>query len=299
MARWALLLAAAVAGAAAGAQPELAIAGNFSAFPGYAGPLRAGGALYLRQAGAGRAELVYTLYGLDQGCSAAFLGSAGRCAVRLHAGASCADLGAELEAGVAPAYATGAWALAAANLTAGAARAARSVVLTDRLGVPFACARLEPYVDEDGEDVTVSAWQRYPGYTGGLDVSGTIRLHDVRRSGGGGAAQLLTLVLFGGLDPACVATDAASLSAANACGVHVHAGASCASAAAVGGHFWDRAAGASDPWAAARYHPEIPMLMLPPVPTGLGLDAIRGRTLVVHDITGARIACAEIPSPAA
>jgi len=81
---------------------------------------------------------------------------------------------------------------------------------------------------------------------------------------------------------------------ANACGIHIHEGETCDDAEQVGGHFFDGSI-PSDPWASQVYstrHGAASGLF----PTKIGTDDIAGRALVVHDKTGARVACGLIPA---
>jgi len=276
------------------AEAELAVVSvGFSAFPGYAGDLRVGGALFLRQATAAKVELVYTLFGVDAGCGAAFLGPRDRCAVQIHEGASCAHM-ASLTAGPVGHqryFAIGDWALATVNLTAGIRAVAlenHTAVITDQSGATVACSPLARFFAV-GEEVEVVDWQRYPGYAGDLHVAGGVTIGPMRRALDGRAAQVLALALVSGLDPEC--GWGAAVAAPEACGIRVHRGEACD---AVGGHLWDEAAASGDPWASVRYHPDMPLLLTTPVLTGLELSELRGRAIVVHDAAGARVACALI-----
>lgn len=84
---------------------------------------------------------------------------------------------------------------------------------------------------------------------------------------------------------------------ANACGIHIHAGTTCEDAAAVGGHYFDATSITADPWSpitysASRYGSAVGYVK---VAIGKGQD-IFGRAMVVHDSTGARVACAVLPA---
>ena len=90
-----------------------------------------------------------------------------------------------------------------------------------------------------------------------------------------------------GLEPRLDRTR--NCTAINACGLHVHAGSSCANSATQGGHHFT---GTSDPWAGVMY----------PSTDGSGAAAfefyasgvptdIAGRTFIVHNSAGGRVAC--------
>merc|ERR1712060_192920 len=110
-----------------------------------------------------------------------------------------------------------------------------------------------------------------------------------------GAKQTLTWSLSG-LDTACGPNAGDNVK--NGCGIHVHTGTSCDSAAEVGGHYYSDSL-SSDPWAPVVYvastdgtsqeHQGVQVV------TGLSNGDITGRVMVVHALAdGARIACAVI-----
>lgn len=290
-----------VASPAPVAEPAMAAATDFSPFPGYAGPLRVGGSLYINKIGPSQMALAYTMFGLDSGCDAA-VGELrnGGCMLQIRRGKNCTDVGAGLAAETFSTQqyrAADGWATEFANITATAPHvaslASHAIVLTDRQGSPFACSPIEAFSAGPEGDLMVLHWERYPGYQGELEVhrSATVMIQQVNRTRDALPGQVLTLIFDGGLDPACGAKEAASIAAADACGIHVHEGAECHNA---GGHFWDKTMVEQDPWAKVRYHPGVPVLLTAPVSTGLTREQLRGRTLVVHDATGARTACAQI-----
>ena len=104
------------------------------------------------------------------------------------------------------------------------------------------------------------------------------------------AIQFFNFALAGA-DPNCV--DGPTQGVANSCGVHIHAGTSCEADAL--GHYYNSAL-ASDPWASVTYTSTEAGLASgrgSPI-TGLSHANILGHTFVVHDLTGARVACALI-----
>merc|ERR1719181_221237 len=123
--------------------------------------------------------------------------------------------------------------------------------------------------------------KRYPGYTGDLNTEGLVTVFAA-----GEEDMSITWDLMGS-DTLCATTP---VGVANACGVHIHSGTSCEEASLVGGHHHNMG---SDPWTNIVF-----------VPNGLGESTgghavetgytrrdILGRAIVVHDHTGARVAC--------
>lgn len=98
----------------------------------------------------------------------------------------------------------------------------RTVVVYDARGAPIACSGLALVVaPHHPYDPTVSEWHRYPGYAGVLEVRGSVRIFPLRAAGVPG--QIL-FVALDSADPGCGTADLRGIP--NACGVHVHAGAS-------------------------------------------------------------------------
>ena len=71
---------------------------------------------------------------------------------------------------------------------------------------------------------------KYPGYAGALGVSGSVRVFPKDAT-----TQTVSFVLAG-------------LEASKIGQVHVHSGTSCGTDGDVGGHYWNSASGAADPW---------------------------------------------------
>lgn len=142
-------------------------------------------------------------------------------------------------------------------------------------------------------------FSKYPGGSE-INISGVVGVYQV-----GADTQYLHYNIQG-LDRTCNASFVAV--EANACGLHIHAGTSCATHAEVGGHHWDKNTVPVDPWLPIRYvaHDGLDRGSgyTVALKTGLAVDALYGRALVVHDSTGARIACtlieakAVVPAPA-
>lgn len=137
-----------------------------------------------------------------------------------------------------------------------------AVVVHDEDGTRVACGLIEM---STGLDV-------YPDYAGGLDVSGMAKTSDVV-----------------GLDlDYNLRTSETMVSG----GLHIHTGTTCDDAALVGGHYWDAADIADDPWSTFyesgskgrskdHFH----------VYAGLDLEDVKGHAVVLHASDGARIAC--------
>jgi len=142
---------------------------------------------------------------------------------------------------------------------------------------------------------TVPRFVKYPGSSTKLNVVGHMTIATNGR--GDQAAQTLRWSMSG-LDTACVEGWLEIARPANSCGVHIHTGTSCDTAAGVGGHFWDNDQLESDPWKTTVYSAEggssVQTSVSELAVTGLSSDAILGRVMVVHDSTGARIACGVI-----
>jgi hypothetical protein len=96
-----------------------------------------------------------------------------------------------------------------------------------------------------------------------------------------------------GVDPACNMRPPEDVP--NACGIHIHEGMSCYANA--GGHYWNKSTYEEDPWT-----PVIYKTWRSPfgsftydgnelVVTGLENSDVNGHTMIVHDVTGARVAC--------
>jgi len=123
-------------------------------------------------------------------------------------------------------------------------------------------------------------WAPYVGYMGDLTSAyGEVHI-DMYGN--------LTVVEYelGGLDYDCLYGPNAGV--ANSCGIHIHAGTSCTEDA--GPHFYSVPA---NPWSAGYYETfSFPVMGAFAVQTGLTTADYLGRTLILHDYSGARIACA-------
>lgn len=153
----------------------------------------------------------------------------------------------------------------------------------------------------------VSRFEQYPGYTGSLVVEGTMTVGEMvydaeLTSAGQEATQLLNWTLSG-TDPNCMQDRKSGIP--NACGIHIHEGTDCSNASTIGGHRWDKNAIKNDPWAPVQYV-SVPdrdgtlTLRLNSswkVTTGFKNKDQIGHVMVVHDSTGARVACGQVHAP--
>jgi Cu/Zn superoxide dismutase len=81
----------------------------------------------------------------------------------------------------------------------------------------------------------------------------------------------------------------------NACGIHIHEGMTCDDADSVGGHYYDGDSISEDPWAPVTYQASADGTSKGKTQASIGAGQdINGRAIVVHDKTGARVACALI-----
>jgi len=157
-------------------------------------------------------------------------------------------------------------------------------------GARIGCGLLEPVVP-----ALSGTLETYPGYTGSLDVTGTCTADVVDGE-----------FVF--------AAELAGLETSTSGGIHIHSGDSCDDAADVGGHYFDSSADcdAPDPWfsvygatwtsdaAGLAKHENIgPTDALGGGPFTIdGANCpVTGRTCVVHDSTGTRVACAVLSPP--
>lgn len=139
--------------------------------------------------------------------------------------------------------------------------------------------------DEGQEPLEASWFAPYPGYTGHLAVAGTVRFG---QDGNGTQVMFFNL---SGTDPRCWSANV--VRARNGCGLHIHRGTTCSDAGQVGDHYYSDAL-SEDPWEAITYTTVNGTAMGDNVhvTTGATLINVTGRTMVIHDINGTRVACA-------
>jgi hypothetical protein len=136
-------------------------------------------------------------------------------------------------------------------------------------------------------EILTTEFMPYPDYTGNLSVKGSV---EFVQSTSVIPVQVMSFNLTG-TDPECTDT---LIAGPNACGIHIHAGTSCSNHSLVGGHFWNMVAlGDEDAWNPIRY------TTVNGTATGSGHNIVTAltneevvdRVVVVHDASGARIAC--------
>jgi len=130
------------------------------------------------------------------------------------------------------------------------------------------------------DQAIVSSFAPYPGYAGDLAVEGVMSIISTNDT------QTLSWMLSG-VDPRCNETCTAT----NCCGVHIHVGKTCSTAADIGGHYWTT--GGTDPWLTVMYNStNMPSLETDlAVVTGASGEDVSGRAMVIHDFEGGRVAC--------
>jgi len=281
-------------------------ANAFSVYPGYTGDLAVSGNVQVGEDGIGTQVLSFHVEGADPQCNgtADIAGVANACGIHVHAGLSCEeDAGGHYydsasvaedpwkSVGYTTVDGTGTASDQNVHVVTGWSLAdvdGRTMVVHDITGARVACALLHTGIQ--GSPLRVEAFSKYPGYTGGLDVVGEMGIQQMDT--GAEASQLLAFSLTGA-DPTCGTANTSGV--ANACGIHVHQGTDCTDAATVGGHLF-AASLDSDPWQAVMYTAPggVATGVNVEVKTGLTNQEILGHTMVVHDATGARIACGQI-----
>lgn len=137
----------------------------------------------------------------------------------------------------------------------------------------------------------VPDWSVYPG--GSYDpVTGNVRV-TTKASTPGGEMRALSLAWeLSGVDPRCGKGEFPCLTP-NCCGIHVHTGTSCATAAGVGGHYYRGAGG--DPWEWQGYYgqafTEVTNSEIQTIETGLSASELIGHVVIIHDHDQNRVAC--------
>lgn len=134
----------------------------------------------------------------------------------------------------------------------------------------------------------------YPGYSGDLRITGEVKALMSQRLG-----RVFVDYDLKGVEDACKTPEGFS----NACGIHIHEGRTCDDHNAVGKHLYAETSrnNMGDPWLSpgARYTTQNGSVANGQVRAAIGDgEDIAGRALVVTDSTGARVACALLPTPA-
>jgi len=141
--------------------------------------------------------------------------------------------------------------------------------------------------------VTYAIMDLYPGYTGDLQVVGSV---SVDQSGD----NIVLSWRLSGLEADLCKTPPEGVG--NACGIHIHSGTTCDDSSGVGGHYYMENIGA-DPWSPVVFTPNVlgdSTSSGNNIVIGHSLTDVLGRAMVVHDHTGGRVACGIIhAAPAA
>ena len=232
----------------------------------------------------------FSLDGVDPACSSGAGGAANSCGIHIHAGTSCA------EDALGHYYSTASDPWSAVAYTADEADQAQG---TFSVETGLAASEIEGHTfiihAFDGSRIACAIIMQPPqfleargfvpyfSYSGNLQVSGSI--DPITTSHLAVATQTFTFSLDG-VDPAC---SSGAGGAANSCGIHIHAGTSCAEDAL--GHYYSTA---SDPWSAVAYTADEADQAQGTfsVETGLAASEIDGHTFIIHAFDGSRIACA-------
>ncbi|CAK9110454.1 unnamed protein product, partial [Durusdinium trenchii] len=281
---------------------------GFRTYPGYTGDLRTKGSMLVTSAD-GKQTLSWIFTGgVDASCNASACTAANCCGVHIHVGMDCSD--AATVGGHywnAEAYTTDPWLTvrySAENVPAVASGVVvatgydtaninkRAMVIHDFNGGRIACAPIQMPVSS----AIVASWSPYPGTTYSGTVDGVMSVISSEDAMG---TQTLSWSLTG-LDQNCSMTCTAT----NCCGVHIHVGTDCSDATTIGGHYWDSSDYNTDPWLVIMYNSSSSggaLAIDVAVATGLSAADVLGRAMVIHDFTGARIACgiiglANVPS---
>lgn len=135
---------------------------------------------------------------------------------------------------------------------------------------------------------------RYPGYDGNLNVTGTVSFRAASFSNNGRDIFLMNWNMQGLEPDGCAGTPPAGV--ANACGIHIHEGMTCEEA---GGHHYNADWVTEDPWSTVNYTTNATSSNAATgdhnyhavIEAGTNISSIAGRAVVVHESSGARIAC--------
>lgn len=146
----------------------------------------------------------------------------------------------------------------------------------------------------DGSICGIGDFTRYPMYFGALKVSGKMWMSTYGNFNTSTTTQLLTFRLTG-VDSNCRRGPGLL---PNSCSIQIHEGTSCS--APTGAPYWNSAVLHKSPWGGVSYASFVENAVETagavdlPVRAGLMDFEIRGRTVVVHDFLGGRVACAPI-----
>ena len=163
--------------------------------------------------------------------------------------------------------------------TSGGARVGCGVLSTSRKAAKSCKASKKPK-----QLVLEACVDKYPGYTGTLEISGKIKARYPNADSG----QVTMDYNLKGVESGC-----------ETCGLHIHTGTTCDNATLVGGHYWDDSK-VEDPWTTiggAIYSSKSSKAKGKfTVDAGFNAAANEGHAVVVHDSTGARYGCGVLSS---
>lgn len=275
---------------------------NFQPYFNYNGNLQVGGSISTITTAGTSQTFTYSLTGVDDTCTTPS-NAANSCGIHIHQGTSCTeDARGHYYTGTVTAdpwttvvyTATGTTASGSETVATGATNdevRGKTFIIHNRAGGRVACAVITaaPAADtgpQTSAPVTAQNFVPYFDYEGKLRPTGAVTTTTT------GTSQTLQYTLYG-LDPKCA--DGVG-EKANSCGVHIHAGTTCTANAQ--GHYYGGSVTA-DPWKTVVYLPSADGVASSSVTvaTGYSDTQIQGKTIIIHDWTGARIACAVIGAP--
>merc|ERR1740123_2627680 len=301
-------------------------------YPGYGGRLKVDqGVVAIQQSGFGADQVLgFGGKGGDLVCTDDFVPTKPNgCGVHIHKGGDCFSAGGHLFASakdpwlkvryvIAPdGFVSGVTPVVATEVALNADQP-RTVVVHDATGTRISCSEID-FSPTDLSDIRppdagqvidrfpnpgdppsdwhfpvpleTEAFEKYPGYQGGLVVTGKVFI------GGWSGSVAAMSGSFSGVDDKC---DGTQTGEGNKCGIHIHAGTECSDAK---GHFYDKEALSQDPWTPITYKmtetlegalAQTAQVDNKLVTMNLKLGESDGRVFVVHDSTGARVACAKL-----
>lgn len=249
-----------------------------------------------------RVSIGYDLANVDSRCTQVDDASANSCGIHIHAGTSCIDhalvgghyydsdnLSSDPWSSIVFVAQEDGTAVGATQATYGYTAAdsnGRAFVIHDQSGARATCN----LIGQHETVVTIETPGTYPTWTG-TAITGSVTLGFVGES----VSMAYNLA---NVDSACTTTS----SEANSCGIHIHAGLSCATHDDVGGHYYDFAGMTTDPWANIAFVTSSgtdAVGVVPAVNYGKTYDESADRAFVIHDQSGARVSCALIEDTSA
>ena len=158
----------------------------------------------------------------------------------------------------------------------------RAFVLHDREGTRIACDLVPPLAATVATTSLTGKFTPYPGYGDeDLMVTGDVQMKFTSTD------TVLFMYNLQGADPDC-AELGPDPDTPNSCGIHFHAGTSCATGDEVQGHYWNSDVLAYDPWTyEAAYTGSEGSVR---VTSGFSAETVVGRSFV-FDRSGTRITC--------